>query len=52
MITNIPTIIVKNVNVPLTGIKAFAWLENSKYFYQQTNNINNKINYKRIKISH
>ena len=44
MITNIPTIIVKNVNVPLTGIKAFAWLENSKYFYQQTNNINNKVN--------
>jgi len=44
MITNIPTIIVKNINVPLTGIKAFAWLENSKYFYQQTNNINNKVN--------
>ena len=43
IITNIPTIIVKNINVPLSGINAFNWLENSKYFYRQTNNINNVI---------
>lgn len=45
IITNIPTIIVKNINVPLSGINAFNWLENSKYFYRQTNNINNIVPY-------
>ena len=43
IITNIPTIIVKNINVPLAGMNAFSWLENSKNFYQKTNNINNVI---------
>lgn len=42
-ITNIPTIVVKNINIPLSGISAFDWLENSKYFYQKTNNVNNKV---------
>lgn len=42
MIEKIPTIIVKNINVPLVGINAYKWLENRKYFYQGTNNINNK----------
>jgi hypothetical protein len=43
IITNIPTIVVKNINVPLAGMNAFTWLENSKYFYQKTNNINNTV---------
>lgn len=45
MIENIPTIIVRNINVPLVGINAFRWLENNKYFYQGTNNINNAIHH-------
>lgn len=44
-ITNVPTIIINNINVPLSGISAFEWLEKSKYFYQRTNNINNKVNH-------
>lgn len=46
MITNVPTIIIKNISVPLIGLEAFKWLDNNKYFFQQTNNINNasKIN--------
>ena len=44
-ITNVPTIIVSNINVPLSGISAFEWLEKSKYFYQKTNNINVKVNH-------
>jgi hypothetical protein len=38
-ITNTPTIIIQNTITPLTGADAFAWVENSKYFYQKTNNI-------------
>ena len=41
IITNVPTIIVKNINRPLVGIHAFNWIENTKYFYQKTNNIKN-----------
>jgi hypothetical protein len=48
-ITSIPTIVVKNVNVPLSGINAFTWLDNSKYFYQKTNNINNSTKHITIK---
>jgi hypothetical protein len=44
-ITNVPTIIVNNINVPLSGINAFEWLEKTKYFYQRTNNINVKVNH-------
>jgi hypothetical protein len=39
IITSVPTIIVKDVNKPLIGIHAFNWIENTKYFYQKTNNI-------------
>ena len=31
-ITNVPTIIINNINVPLSGIHAFEWLEKTKYF--------------------
>lgn len=44
-VTNVPTIIVNNINVPLSGINAFEWLEKSKYFYQRTNNVNVKVNH-------
>jgi len=43
IITSVPTIIIKNINTPLVGINAFNWLDNNKFFYQKTNNINNKI---------
>jgi len=42
-ITTIPTIIVHNITVPLSGLDAFAWLENTKYFYQKTNNIKQNV---------
>jgi len=47
-IETVPTILVNNINVPLSGADAFAWLEKSKYFYQPTNNINTNINVKKI----
>jgi hypothetical protein len=47
-ITTIPTIIVENINVPLSGLDAFSWLDNSKFFYQQTNNIKNNIRHLNI----
>ena len=57
IITSVPTIIVKNINTPLVGINAFNWLDNNKFFYQKTNNINNKIkpcnvNYDYLTIDH
>jgi hypothetical protein len=48
-ITDVPTIIVKNINIPMCGISAFNWLENSKYFYQKTNNVNVKVRHIDIK---
>lgn len=39
-ITTIPTIIVPNINIPLSGDAAFNWVDNYNYFYQPTNNIN------------
>lgn len=42
-VTTIPTIIVHNITVPLSGLDAFAWLENTKYFYQKTNNIKQNV---------
>jgi len=42
-ITSIPTIIINNINGPLTGLDAFAWLDNTKYFHQKTNSIKQKI---------
>ena len=43
-IDTVPTFIVSNINIPLSGVDAFTWLEKSKYFYQQTNNINLNLN--------
>jgi hypothetical protein len=48
-ITDVPTIVVKNINIPMSGISAFNWLENSKYFYQKTNNVNVKVRHIDIK---
>lgn len=39
----IPFIIVKNIIKPIESDDALAYLENQKFFYQQTNNISNKI---------
>jgi len=46
IITNVPTIIAKNLLKPLVGLEAIEWIENKKYFNQITNNIvsNNVIN--------
>lgn len=41
-ITNVPTIIAKNLSKPLVGLEAVEWIKNKKYFNQITNNI--KIN--------
>jgi len=38
-----PFIIVKNIIKPIESDDALAYLENQKFFYQQTNNISNKI---------
>ncbi len=38
-----PFIIVKNIIKPIEADDALAYLENQKFFYQQTNNISNKI---------
>lgn len=45
-ITNVPTIVAKNLSKPLVGLEAIEWVENKKYFNQTTNNIitNNVIN--------
>lgn len=40
IITNVPTIIAKNLMKPLVGIETIKWIENIKYFNQTTNNIN------------
>lgn len=45
IITSVPTIIVKDINRPLVGIHAFNWIENTKYFYQKTNNIKNVVRF-------
>lgn len=39
----VPFIIVKNIIKPIECEHAFAYLENTKFFNQQTNNITNKI---------
>ena len=43
IIKSVPTILAENVVVPLVGKAAFDWIENSKFFYQRTDNINNVI---------
>lgn len=43
IIKSVPTILAENVVVPLVGKAAFDWLENTKYFYQRTDNINNVV---------
>ena len=45
IITSVPTIIVKDINRPLVGLHAFNWIENTKYFYQKTNNIKNVVKF-------
>lgn len=45
IITSVPTIIVKDINRPLVGMHAFNWIENTKYFYQKTNNIKNVVRF-------
>jgi hypothetical protein len=45
IITSVPTIIAKDINRPLVGIHAFNWIENTKYFYQKTNNIKNVVKF-------
>jgi len=42
-INTVPTIIVNNINVPLSGLDAFTWLDKSKYFYKPTNNIKHNV---------
>lgn len=49
-ITNIPTIIIKNMAKPLTGEDAFNWIETNRYFYQKTNNVNNPVKIAALKI--
>jgi len=49
-IKSIPTIIVQNINVPLSGSDAFNWVDNFKFFYRETNNINKTKNIENIKI--
>jgi hypothetical protein len=46
IITNVPTIIAKDLIKPLIGMEAIEWIENRKFFNQITNNIvsNNVIN--------
>ncbi len=46
IITNVPTIIAKDLMKPLVGMEAIVWIENRKFFNQITNNIvsNNVIN--------
>jgi len=39
----VPFIIVKNITKPIEGERALAYLENLKFFNQQTNNITNKV---------
>jgi len=39
-ITNIPAIIVSNINNPLYNDDAINWINNIKFFNQTTNNIN------------
>lgn len=38
-ISNVPTIIAKNLSKPLIGIEAIEWIQNKKFFNQITNNI-------------
>jgi len=38
-ITKVPTIITKEIPMPLVGKAAFEWIKNKKYFNQTTNNI-------------
>lgn len=40
-ITETPTMIIYNIPKPLVGAEAFDWIDNHKYFYQKTNNVNN-----------
>jgi hypothetical protein len=46
IITNVPTIIAKDLMKPLVGIETIEWIENRKFFNQTTNNIisNNVVN--------
>ena len=46
IITNVPTIIARNLTKPLVGLEAIKWIENMKFFNQTTNNIthNNVVN--------
>jgi hypothetical protein len=39
IITNVPTIIAKNLIKPLVGIETIEWIKNIKFFNQITNNI-------------
>ena len=39
IITNVPTIIARNLTKPLVGLEAIKWIENMKFFNQTTNNI-------------
>jgi len=36
-ISNVPTIIAKNLSKPLIGVEAIEWIQNKKYFNQITN---------------
>jgi hypothetical protein len=38
----IPTIVTRDANTPLIGKVAFDWVNNKKFYYQSTNNINNR----------
>lgn len=38
-ITNVPTIIAKDLSKPLVGLETIEWIKNKKYFNQTTNNI-------------
>jgi hypothetical protein len=39
-IKSVPTLIDSNLLSPLVGKKVFDWIENQKFFYQKSNNIN------------
>jgi hypothetical protein len=38
-ITNVPTIVAKNLSKPLVGVETIEWIQNKKYFNQITNNV-------------